>query len=397
MMKRVRRKRRPRGRNDGNSLEKIKVAIFGIGFMGRVHTEALRRLGNIEVVGVAGRTVEAARKFAETLNIPRATGDYHDLLADADIDAVHICAPNALHAPMANAAMRAGKHVLCEKPLASSVAEAESMLALAQEKNLANCTLYNVRAYPQLQNLRRMREAGLFGEIYVVQGTYSQDWLLYDTDWNWRIESGPSRTFADIGTHWCDLAEHVTGKKMTSLCADLQTFHKTRKKPRHSVETFAGKTLRAADYDEVAIDTEDFGAMMFAMGETRGSLTVSQVSGGRKNRLFIEIFGSTASAAWNAETPEELWIGHRDGPNQIQIKDAVMMSPEAASYTDLPGGHAEGYPDTFKQVFRRFYRRVADSSAPIEYPTFVDGIRQMRVLDAVLESSKKRAWVDIKE
>jgi predicted dehydrogenase len=395
MMKRVRRKRRPRGRNDGNSLEKIKVAIFGIGFMGRVHTEALRRLGNIEVVGVAGRTVEAARKFAETLGIPRATGDYHDLLADADIDAVHICAPNALHAPMANAAMRAGKHVLCEKPLASSVAEAESMLALAQEKNLANCTLYNVRAYPQLQNLRRMREAGLFGEIYVVQGTYSQDWLLYDTDWNWRIESGPSRTFADIGTHWCDLAEHVTGKKMTSLCADLQTFHKTRKKPRHSVETFAGKTLRAAEYDEVAIDTEDFGAMMFAMGETRGSLTVSQVSGGRKNRLFIEIFGSKASAAWNAETPEELWIGHRDGPNQIQIKDAVMMSPEAASYTDLPGGHAEGYPDTFKQVFRRFYRRVADSSAPIEYPTFVDGIRQMRVLDAVLESSKKRAWVDI--
>jgi predicted dehydrogenase len=397
MMKRVRRQRRRRGGKDGNGLEKIRVAIFGIGFMGRVHTEALRRLGNIEVVGVAGRTADAARKFADTLGIPRATGDYHDLLADADIDAVHICAPNALHAPMANAAMRAGKHVLCEKPLASSVAEAESMLALAQEKNLANCTLYNVRAYPQLQNLRRMREAGLFGEIYVVQGTYSQDWLLYDTDWNWRIESGPSRTFADIGTHWCDLAEHVTGKKMTSLCADLQTFHKTRKKPRHSVETFAGKTLRAAEYDEVSIDTEDFGAMMFAMGETRGSLTVSQVSGGRKNRLFIEIFGSKASAAWNAETPEELWIGHRDGPNEISIKDAVMMSPEAASYTDLPGGHAEGYPDTFKQVFRRFYRRVEDSSAPIEYPTFVDGIRQMRVLDAVLESSKKRAWVDVKE
>jgi predicted dehydrogenase len=376
-------------------LAKIKAAIFGIGFMGRVHTEALRRLGNVEVVGVAGRTAEAARKFADALGIERATGNYQDLLADVDIDAVHICAPNALHAPMANAAMQAGKHVLCEKPLASSVAEAESMLALAQEENLANCTLYNVRAYPQVQNLRRMREAGLFGEIYVVQGTYSQDWLLYDTDWNWRIESGPSRTFADIGTHWCDLAEHVTGKKMSSLCADLQTFHKKRKKPRHSVETFAGKTLQAAEYDEVAIDTEDFGAMMFAMGETRGSLTVSQVSGGRKNRLFLEIFGSKASAAWNSEAPEELWIGHRDGPNEILIKDAVMMSREAASYTDLPGGHAEGYPDTFKQVFRRFYRRVADSSAPIEYPTFVDGIRQMRVLDAVLESSKKRAWVDV--
>jgi predicted dehydrogenase len=365
--------------------------------MGRVHTEALRRLGNIEVVGVAGRTAEAARKFADTLGIERATGNYRDLLGDADIDAVHICAPNALHAPMANAAMEAGKHVLCEKPLASSVMEAESMLALAEQKNLANCTLYNVRAYPQVQNLRRMREAGMFGEIYVVQGTYSQDWLLYDSDWNWRIESGPSRTFADIGTHWCDLAEHVTGKKITSLCADLQTFHTTRKKPRHSVETFAGKTLQATEYDEVAIHTEDFGAMMFAMGETRGSLTVSQVSGGRKNRLLIEIFGSKASATWNSEAPEELWIGHRDGPNEILIKDAVMMSPEAASYTDLPGGHAEGYPDTFKQVFRRFYRRVMDSGAPIEYPTFVDGIRQMRVLDAVLESSKKRAWTEVQE
>jgi predicted dehydrogenase len=376
-------------------MAKTKVAIFGIGFMGRVHTEALRRLGTIEVVGVAGRTAAAARKFADGLGIERATGNYQDLLADADIDAVHICAPNALHAPMANAAMQAGKHVLCEKPLASSVAEAEGMLALAQQKNLANCTLYNVRAYPQVQNMRRMREAGLFGEVYVVQGTYSQDWLLYDTDWNWRIESGPSRTFADIGTHWCDLAEHVTGKKISSLCADLQTFHTTRRKPRHSVETFAGKTLQASEYDEVAIQTEDFGAMMFAMGETRGSLTVSQVSGGRKNRLFIEIFGSKGSAAWNSEAPEELWIGHRDGPNQIHIKDAVMMSPEAAAYSDLPGGHAEGYPDTFKQVFRRFYRRVTDVGAPIEYPTFVDGIRQMRVLDAVLESSKKRAWVDV--
>jgi predicted dehydrogenase len=379
-------------------LEKPKVAIFGIGFMGRVHTEALRRLGNVEVIGVAGRTAEAARRFADNLGIERATGNYEALLADADITAVHICAPNALHYAMANAAMQAGKHVLCEKPLASTVAEANSMVALANQKGLAHCTLYNVRAYPQVQNMRRMCEAGEFGEIYVVQGTYSQDWLLYDTDWNWRIESGPSRTFADIGTHWCDLAEHITGQRITSLCADLQTFHKTRKKPKHSVETFAGKTLQPGEYDEVAIKTEDFGAMMFAMGQaTRGSLTVSQVSEGRKNRLFIEIFGSKGSAVWNGENPEELWLGHRNAPNQILIKDPVLMRPEARSYTDLPGGHSEGYPDTFKQVFRRFYRRVVDGNAPIEYPTFADGVRQMRVLDAVLESSQKRAWVPVQD
>jgi predicted dehydrogenase len=297
--------------------------------------------------------------------------------------------------------MEAGKHVLCEKPLASTVAEAESMIALANKNGLAHCTLFNVRSYPQVQNMRRMCEAGELGEIYVVQGTYSQDWLLYDTDWNWRIETGASRTFADIGSHWCDLAEHVTGLRMTSLCADLQTFHTTRKKPKHSVETFAGKTLRPDEYDEVAIRTEDFASMMFAMGDTkgatRGAMTVSQVSGGRKNRLFLEVFGSKASVAWSGESPEELWIGHRNEPNQIVIKDAVLMQPESRSFTDLPGGHAEGYPDTFKQTFRRFYKRVADRSAPIEYPTFEDGIRQMRVLDTVLESSKKKTWVNVQQ
>ncbi len=377
-------------------MEQIKVAVFGTGFMGRVHVEALRRLGNVEVVAVAGRTVERAREFAAAHSIERSTGDYRELLSDPELNAVHICSPNSLHFPMAKAALEAEKHVLCEKPLASSVAEALAMAALASERNLANCTLYNVRSYPQVQNIRRMREAGDFGDIYAVQGTYSQDWLLYDTDWNWRIESGTSRTFADIGTHWCDLIEHVTGLRITSLCADLQTFLKTRKRPKGPVETFAGKILRSKDYDQVAITTEDFGAMTFRMGEiTRGSLTVSQISAGRKNRLFVEIYGSKASAAWTAEKPDELWIGHRNTPNEIVIKDPTLLRGDAQTYADLPGGHSEGYDDTFKQVFRRFYRTVVDRSAPVEYPTFDDGIRQMRILDAVLESSKKNAWVTI--
>src|SRR5665213_3496605 len=277
-------------------MKKLKAAIFGTGFMGRVHAEGLRRLGQVEIAGVAARTAEQARRFADDLSIEHSSGDYRDFLADPSIDAVHICTPNPLHFSMASAAMEAGKHVLCEKPLATSIAEATEMVRLARAKNLANCTFHNLRFYPQVQNMRALREAGELGDILSVQGTYSQDWLLYDTDWNWRIESGPSRTFADIGTHWCDLVEHVTGLRMTSLCADLQTFHKTRKKPKHSVETFAGKTLQPDEYDEVAITTEDFGAMVFAMGErARGSLTVSQVSAGRKNRLFIEIFGSNAS------------------------------------------------------------------------------------------------------
>ena len=377
-------------------MKKLKTVIFGTGFMGRVHTEAVRRLGNVEVVGVAGSTAERARKFADAQGIERSTGDYRELLGDPEIDAVHICTPNSLHFPMGMAAMEAGKHVMCEKPLASTRREAETMVALAREKKLANCTLYNLRSYPQVQNMRALREAGDLGEIRVVQGTYSQDWLLYDTDWNWRVEAQPSRTFADIGTHWCDLIEHITGERITSLCADLHTFHKTRKKPKGSVETFSGKTLQPSEYSEVKVTTEDYGGMIFQLGDSaKGSMTVSQIAGGRKNRLFVEIFGTKASVAWNGECPDELWIGRRNSPNEIVIKDATLFPEQAQSYADLPGGHSEGYDDTFKQAFRRFYRTVADRHAAVEYPTFEDGLRQLRVLDTVLASSQKRAWADV--
>jgi predicted dehydrogenase len=378
-------------------MKKIKTAIFGTGFMGRVHTEGVRRLGNVEVAGIAGSAAATARRFADEHSIDRSTGDYRELLADPAIDAVHICTPNALHFPMAMAALEAGKHVLCEKPLAVSVAEAREMVTLANRKNFANCTFHNLRYYPQVQNMRRIREAGELGEIQVVQGTYSQDWLLYDTDWNWRIETGPSRAFADIGTHWCDMVEHVTGLRITALCADLQTFHKTRRKPAGSLETFSGKTSAANEYTEVAVATEDFGSMIFRLGDNaRGAMTVSQVSAGRKNRLFIEVYGTKSSAAWNGEQPDELWIGQRNLPNQLVVKDPVLLSEKARSYADLPGGHSEGYDDTFKQVFRRFYRTVADRNAVVEYPTFEDGLRQLQILDAVLESSRNRAWVTVR-
>ena len=377
-------------------MKKIKVAIVGTGFMGRVHTEALRRLGNIEVVGVAGSSAERARKFAGEVSIERATGDYRELIADPQIDAVHICTPNALHFQQSMDSLAAGKHVVCEKPLASSVEEGRRMLALAKEKNLAHCTLYNVRSYPQAQQMRHMRLAGELGEIRLVQGTYFQDWLFYDTDWNWRIESGKSRTFADIGTHWCDLAEYITGLRITSLCANMETFIKTRKKPTHPMETFQGKDLRADEYTELPINTEDYSAVLFAMGEhTRGSMSASQVSAGRKNRLFLEVCGTKCSVAWDAERPDELWIGRRDRRSEILLKDSVLFEKGARGFADLPGGHSEGYDDTFKQTFRRFYRRVADPEAAAEYPTFEDGIRQLQIVDAVVESAGKRAWTDI--
>ena len=368
--------------------------------MGRVHSEGIRRLGNVEIVGVAASSADKARAFAYEISVERSTGDYHELLADPEIDAVHVCTPNALHFPMSKAALEAGKHVICEKPLAMSSEQAAEMVRLAKERNLANCTFHNLRYYPQVQNMRRMREAGELGEIYAVQGTYSQDWLLYDTDYNWRIESdanGPSRCFADIGTHWCDMVEHVTGLRISSLCADLQTFHKTRKKPNRSVETFTRKTLQPEDYTDVAIDTEDFGSMIMKLGDVaRGAMTVSQISAGRKNRLCVEIYGTKGSVTWDQEKPDELWVGQRNSPNKLIVKDPSLMQEKARSYADLPGGHSEGYDDTFKQVFRRFYKTVADRSAAVEYPTFEDGLRQLRILETVLDSSAKQAWVPVK-
>jgi len=379
-------------------MKKLKTAVFGTGFMGRVHTEGIRRLGNVEIVAIAASSQEKARKFADEVSVEGATGDYRTLLKDPSLDAVHVCTPNALHFPMAMAALEAGKNVLCEKPLATTVAEAEQLVAKAKEKNLANCTFHNLRYYPMVQQMRRLRESGELGEIYAVQGTYSQDWLLYDTDWNWRIDTsanGRSRAFADIGTHWCDMVEHVTGQRISSLCADLQTFHKTRKRPKGSVETFSGKTLQPSEYEDMPIDTEDFAAVLLRLGErTRGAFTVSQVSAGRKNRLCMEIYGSKGSVTWDQEKPDELWMGQRNEPNRLVIKDPSLMLEAARSYADLPGGHSEGYDDTFKQVFRRFYRTVADRSASVEYPQFEDGLRQLRILDKVLESSKARAWVD---
>jgi predicted dehydrogenase len=380
-------------------MRKIRTAILGTGFMGRTHSEAVRRLGNVEIAAVASLTDDLARTFANQIGVERYTGDYRTLLDDKTIEAVHVCTPNNMHFPISRDALLAGKHVICEKPLATSVAEAQQLVDLAKEKNLANCTFHNLRYYPMCQQVRRMREAGELGEILVVQGTYSQDWLLYDTDWNWRIDSkenGPSRCFADIGTHWCDMIEHTTGLRIKSLCADLATFHTKRKRPKGQIETFAGKTLKPEDYDEVSIDTEDFGAMILRLGDrARGAMTVSQVSAGRKNYFRYEIYGTKASVTWNQESPDTLWIGNRNEPNRIIVKDPSLMLKPAQSYADLPGGHSEGYDDTQKQTMRRFYRTVEDRSAPVEYGQFVDGLRGLKIVEKVLESSKKRAWVDV--
>jgi predicted dehydrogenase len=380
-------------------MKPIKTAIFGTGFVGRVHLDALRRLESVEIAAIADPNLEVARSLGKGFAVPTIAADYREILRDPEIDAVHICTPNALHFSMVREALEAGKHVVCEKPLTTTAEEGRELVALAAQKGLRNCVSHNLRSYPMVQQVRRMIEAGDLGEILSVQGAYSQDWLLYDTDWNWRIDSsagGPSRCMADIGSHWFDMAEHVTGLRVTSLVADLQTFHATRKQPRGPIETFANKLRGPEDYFERAVDTEDFGAVIFRMGSrTRGSVVASQVSAGRKNRLAIEVYGSKASVAWDQERPNELWIGHRDTGNQIILKDPALLKPEARAYADLPGGHAEGYDDTFKQMFRRFYSSISDPEIPPEYPQFIDGLWQLTILKAEFESHRTRGWIDL--
>jgi predicted dehydrogenase len=381
-------------------MKPIRTAIVGTGFMGRVHLEAVRRLEFVEATAIVGRNGEAARRLGAGFSIPTITTDYQDVLRDPAIEAVHICTPNAQHFPMAKSALQAGKHVICEKPLATSVEEGEELVSLAARQGVRNCVCHNLRYYPMVQQMRRMREAGDLGDILVAQGTYFQDWLLYDTDWNWRVDAkagGPSRCMADIGSHWFDMAEHITGLRVASLCSDLQTFHPTRKQPKRSTETFSNSRPGAEDCLETAVETEDFGAVIFRMGgRARGTVSASQVSAGRKNRLSIEICGTRASVAWNQERPDELWVGHRDAGNQVFVKDPSLLKAEARGYADLPGGHSEGYDDTFKQVFRRFYASIRGSDQAPEYPQFGDGLRQLNILNAELESNRKRGWVDVR-
>jgi predicted dehydrogenase len=377
-------------------MAKIKTAIVGTGFMGKVHAENVRRLGYVEVAAIVGSRPETAKRFAESIDVPFATSDLGEVLKNPEIQAVHICTPNVQHFPMALAAVNAGKAVLCEKPMTMNVEEAKKLVAAAAEKKTVNAVQHNLRYYPIVQQIRQMIAAGDLGEILIVQGTYSQDWLLYETDWNWRLASesnGKLRVMGDIGSHWMDMIQHLTGQSITAVCAELARFYDQRKRPKGSVETFS-KTM-AAEYESFNVDTEDFGVVMLHLGQkARGAFTVSQMSAGRKNRFAFEIFGTKAGVAWNQEKPDTLWIGHRNEPNQIIIKDASLFYPAAATFADLPGGHSEGYDDSHKQLFKRFYAKVADPSAPVDYPTFEDGLHGMVLLEKVAQSNEKRAWVD---
>ncbi|MCR9015693.1 Gfo/Idh/MocA family protein [Aquiflexum gelatinilyticum] len=381
-------------------MKKIKTAIVGTGFIGPAHLEALRRLPNIEVTALCEVNIDLAKEKAALLGIPNAF-TFEDMLNQADIDVVHICTPNFLHFSQSKAALLAGKHVVCEKPLATKIEEAEELVALAKEKGLVNAVHFNLRYYPLVRQMKTMRENGDLGEIYSTMGSYLQDWLFLQTDYNWRLEpdkSGDSRAIADIGSHLLDITEYVTGLKVTEVMADFSTVHKTRLKPLKPLETYSGKMLDASDYAEVPINTEDHASVLLRFDNgNKGSVTVSQVNAGRKNRLNIEISGSKANFEWCSERPNELWIGKRETANQHLMKDPSLLTREASGLVSFPGGHNEGFPDTSKQMFKEVYAAVREGKQPDKpsFPTFEDGLRELLICERIIESHKKQAWVKI--
>ncbi len=378
----------------------IGVAVIGAGFMGPTHVEALRRL-NINVVGILGVDEAESRQAAQKLGLGKAFADFEAVLADKQVQSVHITTPNRLHFEMARAALKAGKHVLCEKPLAMNSRESGELAALAQSTGRAAGVNYNMRFYPLNIEVRERIRRGDLGDILSVYGSYVQDWLLYPTDYNWRVldkEGGQLRAIADIGTHWLDLMYAVTGLEVEAVCADLHTIHPVRQRPLGEVETFKGKVEQVAATVPVEIATEDLGSVMLRFrGGARGHLWVSQATAGRKNCLRFEIAGSKAAAAWNGEKPNELWLGYRDHANEILLKDPGLASDAARAATSFPGGHIEGYPDTFKQCFRAFYDYIAagDPAAPPPFPTFAEGHREVLLCEAILQSHQEQRWIEI--
>jgi predicted dehydrogenase len=379
-------------------ISELGAAVIGTGFIGTVHVEQLRRIG-VSVRGVLGSSPERGRAGADALGVPLAYTSLDALLDDPRVDVVHVTSPNHLHVPQVRQILEAGRHVVCEKPLALSATESADLVRLAASSGRVNAVNFNIRFYPLNQHARELVASGALGEVRFVTGHYFQDWLLHDTDWNWRLEpdkGGALRAVGDIGSHWLDLMTFATGQRIASVMADLATFIRVRRQPRGPVETFS--TERSGDTVAREMGTEDVASILLRFEDgARGAVSVSQVSPGRKNSLRWEIDGSEAAAAWDSETPDHLWIGRRDEPSQILQRNPALMGPAAREAAALPAGHVEGFGDTFGALFRAIYADVAaggPSAHPL-YATFADGHDEMLVGDAIAESARSGAWATV--
>jgi predicted dehydrogenase len=380
------------------SLAHLRAGLIGTGFIGPVHVEALKRLG-VQVTAVCGST-SSARALADRWGIPEIYGDYDykTLLASPNVDVVHITSPNKVHVEQSLAALKAGKHVVCEKPLGMTTKETARVVTAAAKSDRIFAVNYMCRFVPAVLQMRAMAQRGDLGQIIHVQGHFFQDWLLKATDYNWRLlssEGGRLRAVGDIGTHWIDAVSFILGDHVESVFATLETFHKKRLRPKGEIQTFA--KIDPKKMEPFAVDTEDFASVLLRYGRgVHANLAVSQVAAGRKCSLAVGIYGSEGSVRWDLEQPNEIYVGRRDEPNQILQRATAGFSEDIAGFTDYPGGHAEGFSDAHKMQYRAVYQRVAAGGTGKRlFATAEDGHEEIAICEAILKSADRQRWVDV--
>lgn len=382
----------------------LRVAIAGAGMVARLHLDAARRAG-ARVVGICASTPERGRQAAERLGLDRAFASAHELATDPEVDVVHVCTPNSSHHQLTELALRAGKHVICEKPLATTSADADELVKAAQDSGLITAVPFVYRYHPMAAEARARVRGGSVGQVRLIHGHYLQDWLSEPGDNNWRVDpelGGTSRAFADIGSHWCDLLEWVTGHRISELIAQTQTVLAKREGTARGTFSAAATSASAgaSTTTSTPVTTEDTAQLLFRTDQgATGTLTISQVSPGRKNRLWFEVDGAAASVAFDQENPESLFIGSRRG-NANLLRDAALLSPDAARLSVLPAGHPMGYADCFAAFVADVYAAIQSNAGPsatrqLAYPTFDDAARTVRLTETVLLSARTRSWIEV--
>jgi predicted dehydrogenase len=376
------------------------MGLVGAGFVGPHHVDAVRRLGFVDIVAVAGSSEASGMAKAEALGARRGYGSYQALIDDPEVQVVHNATPNHLHYAVTSAALKKGKHVVSDKPLAMTAAESKRLVEEARQAGVVTAVTFNYRGNPLVQQARDAVARGAIGAPHFIHGHYLQDWLLKDTDYSWRLDAskgGASSALGDIGSHWCDLAQHITGLRITQVLGDITTVIPKRQKPRGSREAF--QTGSAGDVDVVDITVEDLASVLvrFENG-AKGSFSVGQVCGGHKNDLVLEVCGSKASLGWRQEHQNELWFGHRDAPNQTLQKDPSLLGDTARGYAHLPGGHQEAWADAFCNLMRDIYGGIAagQTMLPPAVATFEDGYRANVIVEGILESARRGGvWTEV--
>lgn len=380
-------------------VSQVRAAVIGTGFIGTVHVQALRRLG-VQVAGVLGSSAERGAARAAEIGVAKAYSSLEELLEDDSVDAVHVTSPNREHHPQVMAILKACKHVICEKPLAMTSEQSAEMVEAAAASGKVCAVCYNIRFYPLNQQAHEMVSQGELGEVRFVTGHYHQDWLSKPTDWNWRLQAdigGTLRSVGDVGTHWVDLTGFISGLKAKSVFADLTTFLPERQRPKGPVETFSSA---GGETEAVAVDTDDASAVLIRYeGGAKGVMTTSQINVGRKNSMVWDVAGSKASAAWDSEDPDHLFIGRRDAANEVLMRDFTLMNATGTAAASLPPGHVEGFADSFFAFFRAVYGDVCAGARGkgSTWATFEDGHYEMRFCDAVVRSNQEGRWVDLDE